>query len=166
MFRINVALLLLLAIFSISYSLVFLNKLKYSNPVIGRLTLHETKVDELETENVIQLTQKAKEHLSNLKKENKLFLRMGVRSGGCSGMSYVMDIISEDAVTEEDHLEEIDDIKCVIDPKSLLYLYGLRLDYSSELIGGGFKFSNPNAETSWYVIMLNCFFLSYKCYSF
>ena len=38
--------------------------------------------------------------------------------------------------------------RCAVDPKSLLYLYGLQLDYSDELIGGGFKFSNPNAETS------------------
>jgi len=38
--------------------------------------------------------------------------------------------------------------RCAVDPKSLLFLYGLKLDYSPELIGGGFKFSNPNAETS------------------
>lgn len=38
--------------------------------------------------------------------------------------------------------------RCVVDPKSLLFLFGLQLDYSDELIGGGFKFVNPNAETS------------------
>jgi iron-sulfur cluster assembly protein len=39
-------------------------------------------------------------------------------------------------------------LKCVVDAKSMLYLYGLELDYSTELIGGGFKFFNPNAEES------------------
>lgn len=73
---------------------------------------------------------------------------MGVKSGGCSGMSYVMDIIEPSSVNEDDLIETFDGIKCVVDPKSLLYLYGLKLDYSDELIGGGFKFTNPNAESS------------------
>jgi len=73
---------------------------------------------------------------------------MGVRAGGCSGMSYVMDFISVNDVTGDDHIEEYDGIKCVVDPKSLMFLYGLQLDYSDELIGGGFKFQNPNAESS------------------
>ena len=89
-------------------------------------------------------------HISDLRTKQGLdTLRMGVRSGGCSGMSYVMDFIVEDQITEDDHIELYDDVKCVVDPKSLLYLYGLQLDYSDELIGGGFKFSNPNAETAW-----------------
>ena len=89
-------------------------------------------------------------HISDLKSRQGLgTLRMGVRSGGCSGMSYVMDFIVDGQITEDDHIELYGDVKCVVDPKSLLYLYGLQLDYSDELIGGGFKFSNPNAETSW-----------------
>ncbi len=64
-------------------------------------------------------------------------------------MSYTMDIIDSTAVTEDDHIEMFDDIKCVIDPKSMLFIYGLELDYSHDLIGGGFKFSNPNASKSW-----------------
>lgn len=77
-----------------------------------------------------------------------LVLRMGVRSGGCSGMSYVMDFSSEDSIEEDDEVDEYpgERIKCVVDAKSMLYLYGLELDYSDELIGGGFKFFNPNAE--------------------
>ena len=67
---------------------------------------------------------------------------------GCSGMSYVMDFVEENTLTEDDQVEVYDDIKCVVDRKSLLYLYGLQLDYSDELIGGGFKFSNPNAESN------------------
>jgi iron-sulfur cluster assembly protein len=82
--------------------------------------------------------------------DKKLILRMGVRNGGCSGMSYVMDFSTEDAIQEDDEVDEYseENIKCVVDAKSMLYLYGLELDYSDELIGGGFKFFNPNAEES------------------
>mmetsp|Transcript_34748 Transcript_34748/g.74010 ORF Transcript_34748/g.74010 Transcript_34748/m.74010 type:complete len:193 (-) Transcript_34748:366-944(-) len=82
--------------------------------------------------------------------DSPLVLRMGVRNGGCSGLSYVMDFSTEDDIEEEDEVDEYDaeGIKCVVDAKSLLYLYGLELDYSDELIGGGFKFFNPNAEDS------------------
>ena len=77
--------------------------------------------------------------------EKALVLRMGVRSGGCSGMSYVMDFSTEDAIEEDDEIDDYasENIKCVVDAKSMLYLYGLELDYSDELIGGGFKFFNP-----------------------
>jgi iron-sulfur cluster assembly protein len=71
-----------------------------------------------------------------------LVLRMGVRSGGCSGMSYVMDMIAADSIDEHDLIIEYAEqgLRCVIDPKSSMYLYGLQLDYSHELIGGGFGF--------------------------
>jgi iron-sulfur cluster assembly accessory protein len=79
-----------------------------------------------------------------------LVLRMGVRSGGCSGMSYVMDFADAATIQDDDQVDayETDLIKCVVDAKSMLYLYGLELDYSTELIGGGFRFFNPNAEES------------------
>lgn len=79
-----------------------------------------------------------------------LVLRMGVRSGGCSGMSYVMDFADAATIQDDDQVDiyETDRIKCVVDAKSMLYLYGLELDYSTELIGGGFRFYNPNAEES------------------
>jgi iron-sulfur cluster assembly protein len=97
----------------------------------------------------ISITEKAHQHLIQLKKQDPFYLRMGVKSGGCSGLSYVMNIVDKSAIKEEDHVENIDGINCIIDPKSLLYIFGLVLDYSDELIGGGFKFNNPNAETSW-----------------
>ena len=59
-----------------------------------------------------------------------------------------MDFIKDGEVQPDDHVEIYGGIKCVVDPKSLLFLYGLQLDYSDELIGGGFKFQNPNAGTS------------------
>mmetsp|Transcript_3520 Transcript_3520/g.6031 ORF Transcript_3520/g.6031 Transcript_3520/m.6031 type:complete len:190 (-) Transcript_3520:114-683(-) len=102
---------------------------------------------------VVTLSANALKHLAELKEKQgkadaQLHLRMGVKSGGCSGMSYVMDFMEAEDVADDDHIElwEEQGLKCAIDPKSLLYLYGLELDYSDELIGGGFEFRNPNAE--------------------
>lgn len=74
-----------------------------------------------------------------------LLLRVGVRQGGCSGMSYTMDFITPDGIHEKDEVYDYDGFRVVCDPKSLLYIYGMTLDYSTALIGGGFKFTNPNA---------------------
>ena len=92
-------------------------------------------------------------HLTDLKAKqgvDHLWLRMGVRSGGCSGMSYVLDIMKAEEITEEDHLEpyEGSGFTCVVDPKSMLYLFGLRLDYKDALIGGGFQFCKYMAPPS------------------
>ena len=67
-----------------------------------------------------------------------------------TGMSYVMDFAKSEDIQEDDVIDEYpgEQIQCVVDAKSMLYLYGLELDYSNELIGGGFKFYNPNAEES------------------
>ncbi len=81
--------------------------------------------------------------------EGLFYLRMGVRAGGCSGMSYVMDVTDAGSIEGSDTvLEYREGIRCVVDAKSLIYLFGLRLDYSDALIGGGFSFHNPNAEES------------------
>ncbi|MBM5799885.1 MAG: iron-sulfur cluster assembly accessory protein [Cyanobacteria bacterium K_DeepCast_35m_m2_023] len=77
-------------------------------------------------------------------------LRVGVRSGGCSGMSYTMDFIDAPDIRDDDEHyiyepEGAASFAVVCDPKSLLYIYGMQLDFSSALIGGGFNFSNPNA---------------------
>ena len=78
-------------------------------------------------------------------------LRVGVRSGGCSGMSYTMDFVgrSEIQSNDEQYTYEPADapsFEVVCDPKSLLYIYGMQLDFSTALIGGGFNFTNPNAS--------------------
>jgi iron-sulfur cluster assembly accessory protein len=78
-------------------------------------------------------------------------LRVGVRSGGCSGMSYTMDFVPADQIRPDDEIysyEPADSpaFRVVSDPKSLLYIYGMQLDFSSALIGGGFNFTNPNAS--------------------
>ncbi len=78
-------------------------------------------------------------------------LRVGVRSGGCSGMSYTMDFVEASTVRQDDERYVYEpagapSFTVVSDPKSLLYIYGMQLDFSTALIGGGFNFSNPNAS--------------------
>lgn len=98
----------------------------------------------------IQLTESALKHVLALReKQGKdLYLRVGVRQGGCSGMSYMMDFEEPSSVRENDEVFDYDGFKIVCDPKSMLYLYGLVLDYTDALIGGGFQFTNPNAAQS------------------
>ena len=101
----------------------------------------------------ILITNDAIEQISNLLKgqSDKKALRVGVRSGGCSGMSYTMDFISTNEINPDDKvydysLKADQSFQVVCDPKSLLYIYGMQLDFSKELIGGGFNFVNPNAS--------------------
>ena len=101
----------------------------------------------------ILITNDAIEQISSLLKNqtDKKALRVGVRSGGCSGMSYTMDFIGGDEINSDDKvydysLSSDQPFKVVCDPKSLLYIYGMQLDFSKDLIGGGFNFVNPNAS--------------------
>ena len=101
----------------------------------------------------ILITNDAIEQISNLLKgqSDKKALRVGVRSGGCSGMSYTMDFIGNDEINPDDKVYDYSlkvdqSFQVVCDPKSLLYIYGMQLDFSKELIGGGFNFVNPNAS--------------------
>ncbi len=73
-------------------------------------------------------------------------LRLGVVGGGCSGMSYSIRFDTRDRA--KDHVFLIEGVKIMIDPKSMLYLRGLTLDYQESLIYSGFKFENPNAQRS------------------
>ena len=72
------------------------------------------------------------------------FVRVGVKSGGCSGLSY--DLSFDNAKSEQDSLFEDNQVKILVDKKSLLYLLGTTLEYSGGLNGKGFVFNNPNAE--------------------
>ena len=101
----------------------------------------------------ILITNDAIEQISNLLKgqSDKKALRVGVRSGGCSGMSYTMDFIETNEINPDDKVYDYSlkvdqSFQVVCDPKSLLYIYGMQLDFSKELIGGGFNFVNPNAS--------------------
>ncbi len=100
----------------------------------------------------ILITSTAMDQLARLcleQGEDKV-LRVGVRSGGCSGMSYTMNFVSSTDVHSDDEVYEYitkagANLRVICDPKSLLYIYGMQLDFSNELIGGGFNFTNPNA---------------------
>ncbi len=72
------------------------------------------------------------------------FVRMSVDSGGCSGMNYKMDF--EDNQGDYDKIFEINGLKVVCDLKSWLYLKNITIDYSDDMLNGGFKIENPNAE--------------------
>ena len=74
------------------------------------------------------------------------FLRMGVRGGGCSGMTY--DLQFDNELRKHDKQFEVDGVKVVVDVKSYLYLNGTTLDYVTQGLTGGFTFVNPNAKSS------------------
>lgn len=73
-------------------------------------------------------------------------LRVGVKGGGCSGFSYVLDLTEKRKETDE--VFEQHGIRVICDPKSLLYLGGTTVDFKDEIMGRGFVFNNPNASTS------------------
>jgi iron-sulfur cluster assembly protein len=96
----------------------------------------------------ILISESALQHLRTLRSQQgvDLCLRVGVRGGGCSGMSYTMDFEDPKNVQAADEVYDYDGFQVICDPKSLLYIYGMQLDYSNALIGGGFQFNNPNAN--------------------
>jgi iron-sulfur cluster assembly protein len=74
------------------------------------------------------------------------YLRVSVSGGGCSGMSYKLGMEAEAKPTDKVIL--FDDLKVLVDPKSSLYLAGIEIDYSDDLMNAGFQFKNPNAKTT------------------
>ncbi|NJK54252.1 MAG: iron-sulfur cluster assembly accessory protein [Leptolyngbyaceae cyanobacterium SU_3_3] len=96
----------------------------------------------------ILMSDAALKHVLQLREKQgqDLCLRVGVRGGGCSGMSYTMNFEDPTHIRPDDEVYDYEGFKVVCDPKSMLYLYGLLLDYSDALIGGGFQFTNPNAD--------------------
>ncbi len=105
---------------------------------------------ETNTESLIDITQAARDEVARLlAAENRegLGLRLGVRGGGCSGLSYVVEFGLQEP---GDRVLEFSapDFHAYLDPKSLLYLKGCRLDHQGGLSGKGFVFSNPNAENT------------------
>ena len=99
---------------------------------------------------MITISKKALAHVIKLMEDSNISfsthaLRVGVKGGGCSGLSYVMDF--DDKVDETDEVVNIDEgLKVVIDRKSVLYLFGTELTYSDGLNGKGFQWENPNAS--------------------
>lgn len=72
------------------------------------------------------------------------YVRVGVKSGGCSGLSYELKF--DKSASEEDKIFEDNDIRLIVDKRSFLYLIGTTLEYSGGLNGKGFVFNNPNAQ--------------------
>ena len=98
---------------------------------------------------MINVSDTAKHKVQNLMKEdgfnpNTDFVRVGVKSGGCSGLSY--DLKFDKDKKENDKVFESNDVKIIVDTKSFLYLIGTTLEYSGGLNGTGFVFKNPNAN--------------------
>ena len=98
---------------------------------------------------MINVSDTAKDKVQNLMQEdgfnpNTDFVRVGVKSGGCSGLSY--DLKFDKNQKETDKLFESNGIKIIVDNKSFLYLIGTTLEYSGGLNGTGFVFKNPNAN--------------------
>lgn len=98
---------------------------------------------------MIKVSEDAKKRISLLMNDEGYdaitdFVRVGVKSGGCSGLSYELKF--DKAKADNDKLFEDNEIKIVVDKKSVLYLAGTILEYSGGLNGKGFVFNNPNAE--------------------
>ena len=98
---------------------------------------------------MIKVSESAKRRITALMQEDGYdalqdFVRVGVKSGGCSGLSYELKF--DKAQAEGDKLIEDNNVKIVVDKKSVLYLAGTILEYSGGLNGKGFVFNNPNAQ--------------------
>lgn len=99
---------------------------------------------------MIHLTETAVQELKRLRHryeadapEGERVLRLGVKPSGCSGLSYTMNF--EPAANPDDQSFEFEDVRVVVDPLSMTMLTGMTLDFSEDLLGGGFRFKNPNA---------------------
>lgn len=95
----------------------------------------------------VVITSKAAQEIRKIKSDNKIpethALRLGIKGGGCSGMSYVLAF--DEKPRQGDNTFQIEGLTVYIDPKSLFYLSGTTLDFSDGLNGRGFVFNNPNA---------------------
>lgn len=100
----------------------------------------------------ILLSEKAANEIKKIVKEQGLpdeqtRLRVGVKGGGCSGFSYMLDL-TEEPKGEMDEEMDSNGIKILVDMKSYLYLNGTEIDFKDEVMGRGFVFKNPNATSS------------------
>lgn len=99
----------------------------------------------------VNLSESAAREISNIIQQQeldgtKIRLRVGVKGGGCSGFSYLLDLT--ESQKDSDEMFEQHGIKIIVDPKSLLYLNGTTIDFKDEIMGRGFVFQNPNATTT------------------
>ena len=107
---------------------------------------------------MIQLTETAAKEVNTIIRQQEdaakqrgeefapLYLRVGVKGGGCSGFSYTLDLT--ETKSDMDEMFPQHGVEVVVDPKSMLYLDGTTIDFKDELMGRGFVFQNPNATSS------------------
>lgn len=97
----------------------------------------------------VMLTERAARQVREIKKneslEENLYLRVAVEGGGCSGLSYKLGF---DIKTDEDKVVESQGMEIIINPKHMMYLEGIEIDYPDGLDARGFTFDNPNASES------------------
>lgn len=106
------------------------------------ITLTELAAKEVKT----IIDQQSETAQKNGKEPAPLYLRVGVKGGGCSGFNYSLDL--DETKRENDESWDQHGIEVICDPKSLLYLNGTAIDFKDEVMGRGFVFSNPNATSS------------------
>lgn len=97
----------------------------------------------------IHISESAAEHVRqfmHVEHKEAAVLRVGVKGGGCSGLTYMLDLV--DAPRDEDKVIEEQGVTLCVDKKSYVFLAGTTLDYSGGLNGKGFVFNNPNAKTT------------------
>jgi iron-sulfur cluster assembly protein len=100
----------------------------------------------------IQLSESAASEIKNIIKEQGLpaentRLRVGVKGGGCSGFSYMLDLVEEPKAEADEELES-NGVKILVDMKSYLYLNGVEIDFKNDVMARGFVFKNPNATST------------------
>lgn len=100
-------------------------------------------------ENPVVLTERAAKQVRRIKEsedlDENLYLRVAVEGGGCSGLSYKLGF---DIRTDEDEIVKSQDLEIVVNPKHMMYLEGIEIDYPDGLDARGFIFNNPNASES------------------
>ena len=111
-------------------------------------TLEAPEGVRLGNEKLVLVTAAAGTKLSSLieREQKGKYLRVKITGGGCNGLSYKMKVVGDPK--RGDILVRSSGAQIIVDTKSALYLRGTQLDYSDEMVGGGFKFSNPNAKSS------------------
>ncbi len=103
-----------------------------------------TELAAKEVKNIVE--QQHEQAESSGEESRSLYLRVGVKGGGCSGFSYSLDIT--ESKTDNDESWEQHGVEVICDSKSALYLGGTTIDFKDEVMGRGFVFSNPNATSS------------------
>jgi len=104
---------------------------------------------EIATTSPVTFTKSAVAEIKRLMKEEGFdksqYLRVGVKGGGCSGMTYILGFEQK---TDKDEIFEIEELPCIINPSHAIYLMGMEIEWEGGLNSRGFTFKNPNASTT------------------